>query len=546
MNQMTVRAKLMWSFGGLALMVLIVAGVTIKLLADANGRFETFVQGSAARGNSAHLVREAIDLRAVAARNLVLVTSPQDLAVEKEVVTKAHADVGTNLSQLKKLSESPDASEEGRKMVAEIADIEAAYAPVALSIVDMALSGKREEAIAKMNSECRPLLAKLVAVSAKYAEHQEANSKAKVEAARADYSAQRVYLIIGCCLAVVVAMAAGVLITRSLTGALGGEPAELCEIVGKVADGNLTSKVFVRPGDTASVMSAVARMQNALIGVVSTVRSGAEGVSTASAEIASGNNDLSARTEQQASALEETAASMEELGSTVKQNAENAHLANQLAVNASNVAVRGGEVVGQVVETMRGINESSRKIADIISVIDGIAFQTNILALNAAVEAARAGEQGRGFAVVASEVRSLAGRSAEAAREIKSLIAASVERVEHGSTLVDQAGVTMDEVVKSIQRVTDLMGEISTASNEQAAGVTQVGEAIQQMEQVTQQNAALVEEMAAAASSLKGQSGDLVDSVRVFTLDSNLAARSGSARAQHAITDANLIAISAN
>lgn len=546
MNQMTVRAKLMWSFGGLALMVLIVAGVTINLLADANERFETFVQGSAARGNSAHLVREAIDLRAVAARNLVLVTSPQDLAVEKEVVTKAHADVGTNLSQLKKLSEAPDAGDEGRKMVAEIADIEAAYAPVALSIVDMALSGKREEAIAKMNSECRPLLAKLVAVSAKYAEYQEANSKAKVEAARADYSAQRVYLIIGCCLAVVVAMAAGVLITRSLTGALGGEPAELCEIVGKVADGNLTSKVFVRPGDTASVMSAVARMQNALIGVVSTVRSGAEGVSTASAEIASGNNDLSARTEQQASALEETAASMEELGSTVKQNAENAHLANQLAVNASNVAVRGGEVVGQVVETMRGINESSRKIADIISVIDGIAFQTNILALNAAVEAARAGEQGRGFAVVASEVRSLAGRSAEAAREIKSLIAASVERVEHGSTLVDQAGVTMDEVVKSIQRVTDLMGEISTASNEQAAGVTQVGEAIQQMEQVTQQNAALVEEMAAAASSLKGQSGDLVDSVRVFILDSNLAARSGSVRAQHAITDANLIAISAN
>ena len=263
-------------------------------------------------------------------------------------------------------------------------------------------------------------------------------------------------------------------------------------------------------------------MQTALIGVVGNVRQGAEGVSTASAEIASGNNDLSARTEQQASALEETAASMEELGSTVKQNAENARQANQLALSASEVAVRGGEVVGQVVETMKGINESSQKIADIISVIDGIAFQTNILALNAAVEAARAGEQGRGFAVVASEVRSLAGRSAEAAKEIKGLIHASVERVEHGTALVDQAGTTMSEVVSSIKRVTDIMGEISAASNEQAAGVAQIGEAVQQMDQATQQNAALVEEMAAAASSLKSQAGDLVDTVRVFKLDASL------------------------
>jgi methyl-accepting chemotaxis protein len=209
---------------------------------------------------------------------------------------------------------------------------------------------------------------------------------------------------------------------------------------------------------------------------------------------------------------------MEELSSTVRQNADSARQANQLAVSASNVAVRGGEVVGQVVETMKGINESSRKIADIISVIDGIAFQTNILALNAAVEAARAGEQGRGFAVVASEVRSLAGRSAEAAKEIKSLIGASVERVEQGTALVDQAGVTMAEVVSSIQRVTDIMGEISAASNEQASGVAQVGEAVGQMDQTTQQNAALVEQMAAAASSLKSQAQDLVGAVAVFRL----------------------------
>jgi methyl-accepting chemotaxis protein len=254
---------------------------------------------------------------------------------------------------------------------------------------------------------------------------------------------------------------------------------------------------------------------------VSNVRIGSEGVATASAEIAQGNNDLSARTEQQASSLEETAASMEELSATVKQNADSARQANQLAAQASTVAVQGGDVVGQVVETMKGINDSSRKISDIISVIDGIAFQTNILALNAAVEAARAGEQGRGFAVVASEVRSLAGRSAEAAKEIKNLINASVERVEQGTVLVDKAGVTMAEVVSAIRRVTDLMGEISAASNEQSAGVSQVGEAVISMDQVTQQNAALVEEMAAAASSLKSQANDLVQIVAVFDLGSS-------------------------
>jgi methyl-accepting chemotaxis protein len=241
-------------------------------------------------------------------------------------------------------------------------------------------------------------------------------------------------------------------------------------------------------------------------------------VASASAQIASGNHDLSSRTESQASALEQTAASMEQLSATVKQNADSARQANQLALSASGTAVQGGEVVARVVETMKGINDSSRKIADIIGVIDGIAFQTNILALNAAVEAARAGEQGRGFAVVASEVRSLAGRSAEAAQEIKMLINASVERVEQGTLQVDQAGTTMAEVVTGIKRVTDLMGEISAASNEQSQGVAQVGEAVMQMDQVTQQNAALVEEMAAAASSLKSQAQELVETVAVFKL----------------------------
>jgi methyl-accepting chemotaxis protein len=310
----------------------------------------------------------------------------------------------------------------------------------------------------------------------------------------------------------------GLLISRGILKQLGCEPAEAAEITHRIADGDLSVQVTLKPGDESSLLHAIKSMRDRFAHIVGEVRMGSESVATASGEIAQGNNDLSTRTEQQASALEATASSMEELSATVKQNADNAGQANQLAQSASTVAIQGGQVVNQVVETMKGINESSRKISDIIQVIDGIAFQTNILALNAAVEAARAGEQGRGFAVVASEVRSLAGRSADAAKEIKALINASVERVEHGSALVDQAGTTMTEVVSSIRRVTDIMGEISAASEEQSTGVSQVGLAITRMDQTTQQNAALVEEMAAAAGSLRSQAQELVQTVAVFKL----------------------------
>lgn len=296
----------------------------------------------------------------------------------------------------------------------------------------------------------------------------------------------------------------------------------------RIGSGDLSREVRVeRQDELGQLLQSLRTMQNSLTGVVRAVRQGSHSVELASAEIAQGNQDLSGRTESQASALEETSASMEELGSTVQQNADNARQANQLALSASHVAVQGGQVVAQVVDTMKGISESSTRLADIIGVIDGIAFQTNILVLNAAVEAARAGEQGRGFAVVAGEVCNLAQRSAEAAKEIKALIGTSVERVEHGTALVDQAGSTMRDVVDSIRRVTDIMGEISAASSEQSVGVLQVGEAIMQMDHTTQQNAALVEQMSAAASSLHSQARDLVHAVAAFKLSGDGFSASG-------------------
>jgi methyl-accepting chemotaxis protein len=333
------------------------------------------------------------------------------------------------------------------------------------------------------------------------------------------YASARVWIISLLAASVALGALGAALITRWLTRRLGGEPEYAAEIAGRIAAGELSVEVRTAPGDSGSLLLAMGSMRESLAHIVGQVRVATDTIASASDQIVAGNLDLSARTEQQASSLEETAAAMEELTTAVKHNSASARQANQLALDASGIAEKGGAVVGQVVQTMGSINASARKIVDIIGVIDGIAFQTNILALNAAVEAARAGEQGRGFAVVATEVRSLAQRSAAAAKEINTQIGDSVNQVEAGSMLVSQAGETMHEVVQSVRRVTAIMGEITVAGQEQSAGIEQVNRAIAEMDAVTQQNAALVEEATAASQSMRSQAGGLDALVSIFTLE---------------------------
>lgn len=515
MGNLTIRARLLMSYGLLGFMFVLFSFLFLASLSAANANFEGYVHGIIARQNTAHNVREAVDMRAIAARNLVLVTTPQDLAEEKAVVLKAHADVIANLLQLQHLTQSQNASDQARVFVENIARIEAAYAPVALKIVDLALSKQTDQAILMMNQQCRPLLASLVKVTQAYSDFNDVRSAQLVADAGAAYTERR-NIALGACLAVLALLVlAGIFIIRSILAPI----AQAVTIAQTVAAGDLSSPIRSAARDeTGQLLRALSGMQDSLVNVVTKVREGSDSVASSSIQIAQGNMDLSGRTELQASALEQTAASMEELNATVKQNAENALQANQLAQLAAGVAVEGGQVVSQAVDTMKQISDSSKKIADIIGVIDGIAFQTNILALNAAVEAARAGEQGRGFAVVATEVRNLAQRSASAAKEIKVLITDSVERVEQGTALVGKAGNTMGDIVGAIARVTGIMADISAASAEQSAGVSQVSEAINSMDQNTQQNAALVEQMAAAANGLQGQANELVDAVAVFQL----------------------------
>jgi methyl-accepting chemotaxis protein len=512
----SIKARLIFSYMVLVLMVVLVSAMAISNLTTSQRNFEH--QVNAIEKQSALLVTlfDAVNARAVAARNIVLLDSEVEIAIEKKSIDVAFERINTSMKTLKTMLGTGDPEAAGLlREVEAIEAIEAKYAVVATEILKQALAGNRDGASKQIATECRPLLIALVTAVEKAKQHISDISARDVASSLANSQSLRLQMLAAIAVALVVAGVLAMVMTRKITGPI----AKAVGIAQTVAGGDLSSRIDTSSNDeTGQLFRALQTMQDSLVTVVSRVRAGSESVSSASAEIAQGNHDLSARTEQQAGALQQTAASMEQLNSAVKQNADNARQANQLAMTASIVAEQGGEVVGQVVQTMKGINDASHKISDIISVIDGIAFQTNILALNAAVEAARAGEQGRGFAVVASEVRSLAGRSAEAAKEIKSLIGASVDRVEQGTQLVDKAGATMTEVVSSIRRVTDIMGEISAASSEQSTGVSQVGEAITQMDHTTQQNAALVEEMAAAASSLKGQASELVQTVAVFKL----------------------------
>jgi methyl-accepting chemotaxis protein-1 (serine sensor receptor) len=525
LNQLSVKARLTGAFGVLAALVLVVSGLSLKALRDSNDRFSDYISGANARGDAVVGVQTAVDRRAIAARNLVLVTKPEDLAVEKSAVTQAHEDVANRLRKLNEMiANANDVTSQARELVAEINRVESLYGPVALAIVDLALNGKHDAAITKMNDECRPLLAALVKATKAYAEYTDSRESQLVQEAAEHYASQRNVLITICLAAALAAALAGVLITRSLTRALGAEPAALGEVTQRVAGGDLSPVPGANNAPAGSVLASMGEMQASLVRLIGQVRASADSIATGSSQIASGNVDLSSRTEQQAASLQETAASMEELTSTVKQNAENAQQASSLSANASEVAGRGNEVVSQVVNTMGEISTSSAKIAEITGIIEGIAFQTNILALNAAVEAARAGEQGRGFAVVASEVRNLAQRSSSAAKEIKDLINASVQKIQNGSSLANEAGTTMSEVTQAVARVTDIMGEIAAASTEQSRGIEQVSQAITQMDEVTQQNAALVEEAAAASKSLEDQGRQLNHAISFFRLDSQAAA----------------------
>jgi len=528
---MTVKAKLSAGFGALAAIVLVVSGLSVKALNDSNERFSTYVAGINARADMAERVRTAVDRRAIAARNLVLVTTPEDLAVEKADVTQAQQDVQSRLSKLNEMmAAATDTSDKARSLVAEINRVETAYGPVATDIVNLALANKRDDAIAKMNTQCRPLLAALIKATNEYSDFTQTRASQLVQESVEHGVSQRNLLIAICLAAVAAAALAGVLITRGLTRALGAEPGALGEVAERIAGGDLSPVSGVHQAPVGSVLASMGEMQGSLVKLIGQVRTAAESIASGSSQIAAGNVDLSSRTEEQAAALEETAASMEELTSAVKQNSESAQQASGLAATASSVAQKGNAVVSQVVATMEDISQSSTKIGDITGIIEGIAFQTNILALNAAVEAARAGEQGRGFAVVASEVRSLAQRSSSAAKEIKDLIATSGQKVRDGSALAEDAGKTMAEVTHAVARVTDIMQEIAAASGEQSRGIEQVNQAITQMDEVTQQNAALVEEAAAASQSLEDQGRQLNESIAFFRLDASASLGHGADR----------------
>jgi methyl-accepting chemotaxis protein len=479
-------------------------------------------------------MRNNVSERVTSLRTLTLMTDPADMEPElnrfKEQTAKYDG-------FQQKLAEkfSVEASAEEKALLAQVKDAEGVAMPAIAKASSLYLANNAMDATRVMVKEIRPAQKKwLEALDQLAALEDKQNNQTQTDA-EAQFASARNFMLILLALAVAMGVAAATVITRGLLKQLGAEPGYTSKIATSIAEGDLSIAIDTKSSDRGSLLTEMKQMRNSLVDIVSQVRRGTQTITTASREIAAGNIDLSSRTELQASSLEKTASAMEELTSTVKQNADNAREANQLAATASDVARKGGEVVSQVVGTMGEINSSASKIADIIGVIDGIAFQTNILALNAAVEAARAGEQGRGFAVVASEVRNLAQRSAAAAKEIKTLIGDSVEKIGRGSKLVGQAGVTMDEVVDSVKRVTNIMSEIANASAEQSAGIEQVNLSIIEMDGMTQQNAALVEQAAAAFQSLQDQAAELQRVVSIFKLEGEEAGAAAAPAASTAV-----------
>ena len=513
-SNIKVGARLGMGFAAVLLLVVLVVAVSLSRLGLMQKDSDLTLNDLYPKVAAVNIIGAKISLITQAMRDTLLATDRDDVAKELVRIEDAKKVVVERLAFLDKTISSP----KGRELFSALTAARGKYVASQELFIKRMAEGRSEEAKNVLLIDVTPLQLAYFSALEKLAQHQISLMKASGNEVAEAYDSSVVWLLGLAAGAILLGAFIAWTITRSITMPLN----EAVRIAQTVADGDLSSAIVVRSKDeTGRLLQALKDMNANLQKIVGEVRTGTDTIATASSQIAAGNLDLSSRTEQQASSLEETASSMEELTSTVKQNADNARQANGLAMTASDVARKGGAVVAQVVDTMGSINESSRKIVDIIAVIDGIAFQTNILALNAAVEAARAGEQGRGFAVVASEVRSLAQRSAAAAKEIKTLIGDSVEKVDAGAKLVDQAGATMEEIVDSVKRVTDIMGEITAASQEQTAGIDQINQAITQMDEVTQQNAALVEEAAAAAESLQDQAANLSQVVSVFKLNAN-------------------------
>ncbi|CAJ0813882.1 hypothetical protein LMG18101_02063 [Ralstonia flaminis] len=518
-SHMKVATQLALGFGLTMSLLVLLTVFSLQRMSDFRRLLEETTEINAVEAKLAAQMHNSVTERALAFRNIVLLEQRDEIQLELNRIESQEREYAEAENHLGRMFDTlPDTTADERAMFTQIKRQAELAAPFIARTKALILDGKKDEAYKLLRFEFRPvqrtwwdLLAKLQAFEEKLNDENTAK-------ARASYTESRNWLLVFSGLALLVSLTASTLITRGLIRKLGGEPGTVAEIAGQIAGGNLAVVIHTRSDNQASLMHAMKRMRDSLAAIAEQVHTSTDTLATASEQIASGNFDLSTRTQEQASALEECAASMEELNATVKQNADHARHANELATTAADVASQGGSVVARVVNTMGSISESARKVSEIIGVIDSIAFQTNILALNAAVEAARAGEQGAGFAVVASEVRALAQRSAAAAKEIKLLIGDSVNQVAAGNALVEQAGATMQDVVTSIQRVTAIMSEIMGATDEQAGGIDQIHHAIAQMDEVTQQNAALVEEAAAAAESMREQTTRLVRVVSVFKL----------------------------